>query len=185
MLTNQEFILLRDFVYEKTGIYFAENKVYLLESRLAARLDELGLSSFEEYHYYLKYGGQKTEQELISLFDLVTTNETSFFRNPPQLDAFKMIVQKNYLNGCWPDGGLKIWSAGCSTGEEPYTLAILMLELSAADGQAPAFYDFRDGHKHEGAGIREKGDLQPTTASGIRTRACCTSISRRKKACMH
>lgn len=130
-MTHQEFILLRDFVYEKAGIYFAENKVYLLESRLAGRLEELGLSSFEEYHYYLKYGGQKTGQELISLFDLVTTNETSFFRNPPQLDAFKMIVQKNYANGHWPEGGLKIWSAGCSTGEEPYTVAILMLELSS------------------------------------------------------
>jgi len=141
-LTNQEFILLRDFVYEKAGIYFAENKGYLLESRLAARLDELGLSSFEEYHYYLKYGGQKTEQELISLFDLVTTNETSFFRNPPQLDAFKMIVQKTYVNGCWPDGGLKIWSAGCSTGEEPYTLAILMLELNAAMGRPRPFTIF-------------------------------------------
>ena len=141
-MTNQEFILLRDFVYEKAGIYFAENKGYLLESRLAARLDELGLSSFEEYHYYLKYGGQKTEQELISLFDLVTTNETSFFRNPPQLDAFKMIVQKTYVNGCWPDGGLKIWSAGCSTGEEPYTLAILMLELNAAMGRPRPFTIF-------------------------------------------
>jgi chemotaxis protein methyltransferase CheR len=142
MLTNQEFILLRDFVYEKAGIYFAEDKGYLLESRLAARLDELGLSSFEEYHYYLKYGGQKTEQELIALFDLVTTNETSFFRNPPQLDAFKMIVQKTYVNGCWPDGGLKIWSAGCSTGEEPYTLAILMLELNAAMGRPRPFTIF-------------------------------------------
>jgi chemotaxis protein methyltransferase CheR len=142
MLTNQEFILLRDFVYEKAGIYFAENKGYLLESRLAARLDDLGLSSFEEYHYYLKYGGQKTEQELISLFDLVTTNETSFFRNPPQLDAFKMIVQKTYANGCWPEGGLKIWSAGCSTGEEPYTLAILMMELSAAMGKSWPFTIF-------------------------------------------
>ncbi len=138
-MTNQEFILLRDFVYEKTGIYFAENKGYLLESRLAGRLDELGLSSFEEYHYYLKYGGQKTGQELISLFDLVTTNETSFFRNPPQLDAFKMIVQKSYANGPWPQGGLKIWSAGCSTGEEPYTLAILMLELMSQTGRSLPF----------------------------------------------
>ena len=128
-MTHQEFTLLKDFIYEKTGIYFAENKVYLLESRLANRLNELGFSSFEEYYYHLKYGGSKTEQEVTYLYDLVTTNETSFFRNPPQLDAFKIIVQKNYLNGKMPQGGLKIWSAGCSTGEEPYTLAILMLEM--------------------------------------------------------
>jgi chemotaxis protein methyltransferase CheR len=142
MLTHEEFVLLRDFVYDKAGIYFAENKRYLLESRLAGRLDELGLSSFEEYHYYLKYGGQKTAQELISLFDLVTTNETSFFRNPPQLDAFKTIVQKAYANGNWPEGGLKIWSAGCSTGEEPYTLAILMLELNSQVGRPRPFTIF-------------------------------------------
>lgn len=141
-MTNQEFTLLRDFIYEKAGIYFAENKVYLLESRLAGRIEELGLSSYEEYHYYLKYGGQKTSQELICLFDLVTTNETSFFRNPPQLDAFKMIIEKNYANGRMPPGGLKIWSAGCSTGEEPYTLAILMLEISARMGRPLPFTIF-------------------------------------------
>ena len=70
-----------------------------MKAGLPDRIEELGLSSYEEYHYYLKYGGQKTAQELICLFDLVTTNETSFFRNPPQLDAFKIIVQKNYANG--------------------------------------------------------------------------------------
>jgi chemotaxis protein methyltransferase CheR len=129
MLTHQEFTLLKDFIYEKTGIYFAENKVYLLESRLANRLNELSLSSFEEYYYHLKYGGSKTDQEIIYLYDLVTTNETSFYRNPPQLDAFKIIIQKNFLNKKAPDGGLRIWSAGCSTGEEPYTLAIMMLEM--------------------------------------------------------
>ncbi len=138
-MTNQEFVLLRDFIYEKAGIYFAENKVYLLESRLAGRIEELGLSSYEEYHYYLKYGGQKTSRELTYLFDLVTTNETSFFRNPPQLDAFKIMVQKNYANGNWPSGGLRIWSAGCSTGEEPYTLAIIMLEMSAQMGKPLPF----------------------------------------------
>lgn len=139
MLTHQEFTLLKDFIYEKTGIYFAENKVYLLESRLANRLNELSFSSFEEYYYHLKYGGSKTEQEVTYLYDLVTTNETSFFRNPPQLDAFKIIVQKNYLNGKKPDGGLKIWSAGCSTGEEPYTLAILMLEMLGQPGVSMPF----------------------------------------------
>jgi chemotaxis protein methyltransferase CheR len=139
MLTSQEFTLLKDFVYEKTGIYFAENKVYLLESRLANRINELGFSTFEDYYYYLKYGGSKTEQELTNLFDLVTTNETSFFRNPPQLDAFKIILQKNYLNGTRPESGIKIWSAGCSTGEEPYTLAIILLELFAQTGTAVPF----------------------------------------------
>ncbi len=140
MITSQEFALLKDFVYEKTGIYFAENKAYLLESRLTNRLAELGFSSFEDYYYFLKYGGPKTNQEILVLYDLVTTNETSFFRNPPQLDAFKIIVQKNYLNGAKMDAlGLRIWSAACSTGEEPYTLAIIMLELAAQIGRPIPF----------------------------------------------
>ncbi len=130
MMTKEEFITLRDFVYEKSGIFFAENKAYLLESRLTNRLAELGLGSFEDYYYSLKYGGDKTKNEIANLFDVVTTNETSFFRNPPQLDAFKIIIQKNYLNGTGPlSNPIRIWSAACSTGEEPYTLAIIMEEL--------------------------------------------------------
>jgi chemotaxis protein methyltransferase CheR len=139
MLTSQEFTLLKDFIYDKTGIYFAENKMYLLESRLSNRLAELHLSSFEEYYYYLKFGGSRTDQEIVRLYDLITTNETSFFRNPPQLEAFKVMARKNYLNGNGPIGGIKIWSAGCSTGEEPYTLAIIMLELMAQSGKAVPF----------------------------------------------
>ena len=142
MLTSQEYTLLRDFIYEKTGIYFAENKAYLLESRLANRIDELGLSSYEDYHYYLKYGGIKMSRELMSLFDLVTTNETSFFRNVPQLDAFTTLVEKSYMNGRNTDGPVRIWSAGCSTGEEPYTLTILMMEMAARTGRSIPFAVF-------------------------------------------
>jgi chemotaxis protein methyltransferase CheR len=136
MLTKEEFILLRDFIYEKTGIHFAENKMYLLESRLANRLNELGFSAFQDYYYHLKYGGDKVKSELINLYEAVTTNETFFFRNPPQLDAFKVILKKHYLNGTFPVQPIRIWSAGCSTGEEPYTLAIIMEEMGAAMGKA-------------------------------------------------
>lgn len=129
MMTKEEFTTLRDFVYEKTGIFFAENKLYLLESRLTNRLNELGLSSFEDYYYSLKYTSDKGKNEIANLFDVVTTNETSFFRNPPQLEAFKVVVQKHYLNGNVMTNPIKIWSAACSTGEEPYTLAIMLEEL--------------------------------------------------------
>ncbi|MBA4417564.1 MAG: chemotaxis protein [Syntrophus sp. (in: bacteria)] len=135
MLAKEEFILLRDFIYDKTGIHFAENKTYLLESRLTNRLGELGFSTFQDYYYFLKYGGEKVKAELTSLFEVVTTNETFFFRNPPQLDAFKVLLKKNYLNGTIPTQPIRIWSAGCSTGEEPYTLAIIMEEISAVMGK--------------------------------------------------
>ena len=136
MMTKEEFATLRDFVYEKSGIFFAENKAYLLESRLANRLSELGLSSFEDYYYCLKYGSDKVKNETANLFDVVTTNETSFFRNPPQLDAFKIVMQKNYFNGTGSiTAPLKIWSSACSTGEEPYTIAFMMEELMQATKQ--------------------------------------------------
>jgi chemotaxis protein methyltransferase CheR len=128
-LTKEEFVFLRDYVYEKSGIHFAENKAYLLESRLSNRLSELGFSTFEDYYYFLKYGGNKVKDEIINLFNAVTTNETSFFRNPPQLDAFKVIVQKNYLQNGVPAMPMRIWCAACSTGEEPYTLVIMLLEM--------------------------------------------------------
>ncbi|MCX5807252.1 MAG: protein-glutamate O-methyltransferase CheR [Proteobacteria bacterium] len=131
-MTREEFLQLRDYIYEKTGIFFAENKTYLLESRLTNRLSELGFGAFEDYYYFLKYGGEKASNEMSNLYDVVTTNETSFFRNPPQLDAFKVIIQKNYLNGTPINSPLKIWSAACSTGEEPYTLAIMLMELIEA-----------------------------------------------------
>lgn len=135
MLTKDEFILLRDFIYEKTGIHFAENKTYLLESRLTNRLNELGFSTFQDYYYHLKYGGDKVKAELAHLFEVVTTNETFFFRNPPQLDAFKVILKRDYMNGTPPPQPLRIWSAGCSTGEEPYTLAIILEEMMASAGR--------------------------------------------------
>jgi chemotaxis protein methyltransferase CheR len=129
MLTKENFILLRDFIYEKTGIYFSENKIYLMESRLTNRLSELGFSTYEDYYYFLKYGAEKAKTEMLNLFDAVTTNETSFFRNPPQLDAFRVIIQKSYIDGKALSVPLRIWSAACSTGEEAYTLVIILLEL--------------------------------------------------------
>ncbi len=130
MLKKEEFVLLRDFIYDSTGIFFAENKAYLLESRLSNRLQDLGFSTYEDYYLYLKYGGEKAKNEIQNLFDVVTTNETSFFRNPPQLEAFRVIMEKNYMNGSRAPGPIRIWSAACSTGEEPYTLAIMLLELA-------------------------------------------------------
>jgi chemotaxis protein methyltransferase CheR len=139
MLKKEEFTLLRDFIYDLSGIYFAENKAYLLESRLTNRLNELGFGGFQDYYYFLKFGGEKAKNEIYNLFDVVTTNETSFFRNPPQLEAFKVIIQKNYLNGTAVSDPIKIWSAACSTGEEPYTLAIMMLEMMEAARKSTPF----------------------------------------------
>ncbi len=128
-VSDDEFRRLRDYIYSQSGIYVADNRKYLVENRLAARLKELNLKTFSEYYYYLQYDPGR-RRELNRLFEVITTNETSFFRNPPQLKVFQNHVLKNVLAECRAKRSrrLRIWSAGCSTGEEPYTIAIILLE---------------------------------------------------------
>ena len=128
-ITDEEFLLLRDFIYQQCGIFIAENRKYLVENRLSNRIKELNLKSYNEYYNYLRFDANKAK-ELTKLFEVVTTNETSFFRNPPQLDVFQRVVLTEAIDQARKSGQrkLRIWSAGCSTGEEPYTLAIILHE---------------------------------------------------------
>ena len=129
-VTDEEFQQLRDFIYDQCGIYIADNRKYLVENRLSNRLKELNLKTFGEYYYFLRYDAGR-RQELNRLFEVVTTNETSFYRNPPQLKVFQDVVLKSVIDELRAkrQKKLRIWSAGCSTGEEPYTLAIIISEL--------------------------------------------------------
>ena len=137
---NQEsFRLLRDFIYDKSGIFFADNKQAQLETRLAQRLKVNNLSDFDAYYDLLKYDDPASD-ELHSLFDSVSTNETSFFRSPPQVEAFQKKVLPDMLAAHSAAKKLRLWSAGCSTGEEPYTLAIIIDEML---GAAASEWDIR------------------------------------------
>jgi chemotaxis protein methyltransferase CheR len=128
-MTPDDFTLIRDFIHERSGIYFAENKMYLVKNRLDRRMNELNISSVRDYFYHVKYDASM--KEFNRLMDLVTTNETSFYRNEPQLLSFSSEVLPQLIEKKMKERGrktLRVWSAGCSTGEEPYTLAILILE---------------------------------------------------------
>lgn len=129
-ISDEEFTQMRDFIYDQSGIYVADNRKYLLENRLASRLKELNLKTFGEYYYFLRYDPGR-RQELNRLFEVVTTNETSFYRNPPQLKVFQDTVLPEILEAQRQarQKRLNIWSAGCSSGEEPYTLAIMISEV--------------------------------------------------------
>jgi chemotaxis protein methyltransferase CheR len=124
-MTAQEFGALRDFVYNKSGIYFRETKKYFLETRVTRRIIELSMTSYVEYLRLLQ--GPKGLEELKFLFNEVTTNETSFWRNPPQIEAFQKLVLPEVASLARARGGgrFRIWSAACSSGEEPYTLAMV------------------------------------------------------------
>ena len=129
-ITDEEFIQLRDFIYQQCGIFIAENRKYLVENRLSNRIKDLNLKSYSEYYNFLRFDASK-RLELNKLFEVVTTNETSFYRNPPQLQVFQEAVLKGAIEECRKLGKkrLRIWSAGCSTGEEPYTIAIILHEV--------------------------------------------------------
>jgi len=129
-LSDELFVQLRDMIYRKSGMFFNESKKYLLERRIENRLKELGLEKFEDYYYLLKYSPDG-EEEFRALLDEITINETSFYRNAPQMEVFQKYLLPEVLKAKKVKQ-LKLWSAGCSTGEEPYTLAILILEVLGA-----------------------------------------------------
>ncbi len=133
---DEEFAQLRDFIYSQCGIYIGDSRKYLLENRLANRLKENNLKSFGEYYYFLRYDPGR-RSEINKLFEVITTNETSFYRNPPQISLFQDVILKEVVDRKRAESKKKlhIWSAGCSTGEEPYNLSIIVHE--ALKGELP------------------------------------------------
>ena len=126
-LPEDIFRLLRDFIHDYCGIFFDDGSKFLLERRLNRRLEQHQLKSFEEYYHFLRYD-RKREEEIVVLVDNLTTNETYFFREVAQLKAFSGEILPELRSRNTGKKSLRIWSAGCSTGEEPYTIAILLLE---------------------------------------------------------
>jgi chemotaxis protein methyltransferase CheR len=132
-MTDEEFRLLRDYIYEQCGIYLPEPMKFLLERRLRPRLAVFGLVNFREYYRLLKYGRDQ-HKEFDEVTERITTNETYFFRGESQLLAFSEELVPELVRMRQPPRPIRIWSAGCSSGEEPYTLAMLMKESAAARG---------------------------------------------------
>ena len=125
---DPELVRIRDLVYREAGIFHPENKLRLLSDRCGRRMKELKTPTLREYLKCLT--ANAVRGELVALLNEITIGETCFFRNQPQLDALRQIVIPKLLQAKshLPLRRLRIWSAGCSTGEEPYTLSMLMLE---------------------------------------------------------
>jgi len=130
-LTASELKMLQSLIYQECGMYFDERRMDFLQNRLRGRLRECRSESFFSYYNLLVSAGGR--QELSKLLEDLTVNETSFFRNLPQLELFHKHVLPDILQKKQEQGNytVRIWSAGCSTGQEPYTLAMLI-----ADGMA-------------------------------------------------
>src|SRR5256886_15263872 len=130
-LTDAELKLLQALVYQECGMHFDERRIHFLQDRLQRRLKECQVDSL--YSYYRLLISQEGKDELARLLENLTVNETSFFRNKAQLELFHKYVLDDLLRRKQErrDYSVRIWSAGCSTGQEPYTIVMLV-----ADGLA-------------------------------------------------
>ena len=128
-MTEEEFRLLRDFIHERFGIHFEDNQRASLRSRLVGRLASLDLVSFEEYYQYLRFGPQRAE-ELPRMVSHLTNNETYFYREAPQLQVFAepILRQIKERKAGGESRTLRILSAGCSSGEEAHTIAMIVYD---------------------------------------------------------
>lgn len=130
-LSDREFHRFSSFIYDHAGIKMPPAKRTMLEARLQKRLKANSINTFEEYSDYV-FSPEGRATELIHLIDVVTTNKTDFFREPMHFDymvktALPAILQ---TRGDVLRDPVRIWSAGCSTGEEPYTLAMVLSEFA-------------------------------------------------------
>ncbi len=129
-LTTREFALFRDLIYAEAGISLGDSKQQLVASRLAKRLRALGLTSYSKYYDYLMHN-DRDGSERLKMINSLTTNKTDFFREDHHFDylkstifpAFEQIAKQAHKRK------IRIWSAACSTGEEPYTLAMTILDF--------------------------------------------------------
>jgi chemotaxis protein methyltransferase CheR len=129
----EEFRLLRDFVNDFCGIRFPDDMQFTMERKLRERLQSLEINDFAEYYHYLRYHPD-ARAEIERAVDVLTTNETYLFREEYQLRAFQQEVLPLLHERGRKQRRLSIWSAGCSTGEEVYTLAILIRESRLFEG---------------------------------------------------
>jgi chemotaxis protein methyltransferase CheR len=129
VVTDPAYIKLRDIIYKISGIYHPENKLYLLAERCGRRMQALSVATASEYVDHLTVRPNR-EAELRQLLNEITIGETSMFRSAPQVDALRRVILPQIVEAKTKLGyrKLRIWSAGCSTGEEPYTLAMILLE---------------------------------------------------------
>jgi chemotaxis protein methyltransferase CheR len=125
-LPDDVFRQLRAEIYRRTGMYFNDSSKYLIQKRLSPRARELNFDSFQRYFYFLQYDA-RADAEFDQIYDLVTTNETYFFREPAQLRAFADEIVPDVLTRKAVKK-IRIWSAGCASGEEVYTIAMLLEE---------------------------------------------------------
>lgn len=132
-LSEREFKLFQEIIHRETGIHMSDKKKKLIVARLSKRLRALNLQSFTQYYEYLN-DSTNADNEIVNLINRITTNKTNFFRENHHFEflakeLFPHMIARSEVSGA---RRLRIWSAGCSSGEEPYTLAMVAAETFKA-----------------------------------------------------
>ncbi|MBN2102900.1 protein-glutamate O-methyltransferase CheR [bacterium] len=124
-VSDAEFQLIQKLIYETAGVYIKSHKKTMVANRLRKRLEAHGFSRHKQYYDFITKTPEG-RQELIEFINCLTTNETFFFRHGEQLDLLAEKIIPQLLSELKPSEKLRIWSAACSSGEEPYSIAILL-----------------------------------------------------------
>ncbi len=125
-LSKETFNLFKEFIYKKTGIHMREGKQFLVSNRLRKRLLALDMVNYEDYYRYLTET-KEGKYELPLFIDAISTNETYFYREDNHFKALQKVILPELFK---KESRLRIWSAGCSTGEEPYTIRMVIYETA-------------------------------------------------------
>ena len=133
LLPEDVFRLIRDIIKDYCGLHFDDSSRTLLEKRLSRRVRNHHLKDFRDYYRLIRYD-KRADEELTAIMDLLTVNETYFFREQNQLRAFSEEILEELWTVNRDRKTLRVWSAGCSTGEEPYTIAMLINERGHFSG---------------------------------------------------
>ena len=128
VISSRDFSRLRELIYDEAGINLGSEKRTMLEGRVRRRLKDLAIHSYREYCEYL-FSGDGLRDELVHLIDAVTTNKTDFFREPRHFDFLTATAVPEFQVVNAGRRPMLVWSAACSTGEEPYTLSMVLSEF--------------------------------------------------------
>jgi chemotaxis protein methyltransferase CheR len=138
-IAGELYTLLTALIYRESGIKLGSHKRALLSSRLTKRMRVHGMDSFYDYYKLVK----RDQDELIEMLNVVAVNTTKFFREPYHFEFLRDRLKDEILSCRSSDKTLRIWSAGCSTGEEPYSIALTLLEAMRTTGADPLFWDMK------------------------------------------
>src|SRR5690606_2934 len=127
LFTNEDFLSIARMLHDDAGIALSESKASLVYSRLAKRLRALGLESFRDYCKFVAGSDGLSERQ--NMLAALTTNVTRYFREPHHFEHLKTKVLPELASRARARGRVRIWSAGCSTGQEPYSIALTVLEV--------------------------------------------------------